>query len=81
MKKNGKARIVVGYIMVAFQLIGMIGNAINEGSIIPEHPAGGYGVGYVIGYFLIGIIGLILLYFGYKAKANAKQDSNSGDIL
>ena len=69
--KKGMVRIVFGYILVAFQVIGIYGNYISAGTLVPPHPESGYSIPYLIGYFMIGIIGLILLYFGYKARSES----------
>ena len=73
MKKKGLVRIIFGYILAGFQVLGMIGSAINYGSPIPPHPVDGYSIPYLIGYFLPGIIGVLLLVFGYKARKNSSQ--------
>lgn len=67
--KKGLVRIIIGSILIAFQVLGMIGNLRTQGVLIPPYPeTGGYDLGYVFGYFLIGIVGAILLTFGIQAR-------------
>lgn len=80
MKKRGMVRIVFGFILVAFQILGMIGNALSQGTIIPPHPVSGYTFSYLLGYFLIGIIGIILLCFGFNARANSQNQNNNNSL-
>ena len=67
--KKGLVRIIIGSILVAFQVLGMLGSLKTHGVLIPPYPeTGGYDFAYVFGYFLIGIVGAILLIFGIQAR-------------
>ena len=78
MKKKGMVRIVIGAILVGFQILGLIGNFFDYGSILP--PLGGsvgYNAGFLLGYFLFGIIGVLLLVFGINARKKSIEAINA----
>ncbi|MBQ9986349.1 MAG: hypothetical protein IJP38_08600 [Oscillospiraceae bacterium] len=78
MKKKGMVRIILGAILVGFQVLGIIGNLLNEGYLIPPiQGSAGYSAGYILGYFLFGIIGIILLAFGINARKKSINAANA----
>lgn len=79
MKKKGMVRIVIGFVLIAIQILGMYGNFISTGSLVPvpEGANTGYLAGYYFGYFLFSIVGAVLLFFGFKARKNSIEQNNS----
>lgn len=71
--KKGIFRIVAGSIMILLQLIAMIG---SRRIFLPVYSL--YAIGYYIGFYSIGITGIILLSFGVSAY---KKDLRSQLIL
>jgi hypothetical protein len=63
-QRRGKIMKILGWILIALQVMSLMGG-------MPSAPGGGYAIGYYIGYFLPGIIGVILLM-----KANKKKQEN-----
>lgn len=59
--KKGKARIIVGVILIVLQIMSLAGNA-NVGMIFQLSSL--YDITYLIGYFLVGIVGVVLLISG-----------------
>ncbi len=53
---------IVGIVLIVLQILSLMGG-------MPSAPGGAYGAGYLLGYFLPGIIGVILLVKGGKKKA------------
>lgn len=62
MKKHN-IKIIAGWILVAVQCMGIFGTLLS-GNSFPS------GIPGLIGFFLFGIIGVILLVLGYKNKQN-----------
>jgi len=78
MKKKGMVRIVLGIIFIAIQVLGMIGNIGQYHTFIP--PVTGTAAeltGFYIGYFLWGIVGIILLINGLNARKKSQDNSES----
>lgn len=64
--KKGRILIVIGWILVALQVFSLYGSGHNGGL----HFGGGLaGVFTAIGYFLFGIIGVILIIIGHRKAA------------
>ena len=59
--KKGKARIIAGVILIILQIMSLAGNA-KAGVVIQLSSL--YDITYLIGYFLVGIIGVVLLISG-----------------
>lgn len=59
--KKGKARIIVGVILIVLQIMSLAGNA-KAGISIQLSSL--YDITYLIGYFLVGIVGVVLLISG-----------------
>lgn len=67
--KKGKARIIVGVILIVLQIMSLAGNA-KAGISIQLSSL--YDITYLIGYFLVGIIGVVLLIFGIIAYRKSR---------
>ena len=71
--KKGIVRIVVGLILVGLQLLSVVGN-LSAGASLPSLFGSGalfaFNLIYFLSYYLIGIIGLILLISGISAYTN-----------
>lgn len=61
---------VAGIILIILQVFSLLGG-------FPTNPGGsGYGIGFYLGYFLPGIIGVILLIKAAKKKAAEEEPKN-----
>lgn len=67
--KKGTGSIVFGWLLVAMQIMALMGSQLDNG-FAQLSMAG------LVGYFLPGILGVILLYSGYK-KRNRWKENNS----
>lgn len=72
--KAGRVLIIVGWVMVAMQLLAHMGKQ-------DPPPAEVNSTAYYIGYNLFGITGIILLIIGYRKKAKAKARKEKNDLL
>ena len=65
----GKVRIIIGWILIAIQMLPLLFS--NGCATVASSLSGDFALdlGYLIGYFFIGIIGVILLIFGYRAAS------------
>ena len=70
-KKNGK--IVAGAVLLILQVMSMAGTMMEGTNPFEE------GFAYLIGYFAIGIIGVILLVKGIKDLNNSDDDNNKAE--
>lgn len=69
MKTKGRTRIVIGWILIALQVISLIGNGFNFPAISFATPLVMlYDILFLAGYLLPGIIGVCLLLSGISAK-------------
>lgn len=69
--KKGKARIVIGIILIVLQVMSIAGNAkVGRGVEISFDSV--YDLVYSIGYMLAGIIGVVLLILGIRAYVKSK---------
>lgn len=69
--RKGKARIVIGIIMIALQIMSMVGNS-NSGNTVPVDTTNAYNIAFSIGYYAIGLIGLLMLIWGIVAFVRSK---------
>lgn len=70
--RKGIVRIVVGVILVLLQIMSMVGNA-SAGNALTTSMATSYSAGHMLGYYMIGIIGLALLIWGIVAFNKSKN--------
>lgn len=68
--KKGTVAIVLGWLLVAMQMIALMGSNLDSG--FSQLSLFG-----LVGYFLPGILGIVLLWRGYKKK-NQLQENKSG---
>ena len=76
-------RIIAGIVLICLQLIPFLGNGveINAFQNVTNFQVFLYDLAYVLGYFSVGIIGLILLIFGYRAYRKAKNKKSSNNYI
>ncbi len=55
-----------GIVLIVLQIISLFGG-------MPSVPSGGYAFGYLLGYFLPGIIGVILVIRGNRKKKDKEE--------
>lgn len=72
--KKAKQRMLIGGILIALQLLSLMGTALAG-----DMPSFDDGFAFLLGYFLIGIIGVVLLIQGIRMLPNGenKDDSDS----
>ena len=69
MKTKGRIRIVIGWILIALQVISLIGNGFHFPAISFATAATMvYSIMVLVGYLLPGIVGVCLLLSGISAK-------------
>lgn len=76
--KRGRARIIIGCILIALQLMSVAGNLSSEfqmGFSFANLAVFLYCLSYWIGYLFVGILGIIFLISGIVARNNAKRES------
>lgn len=76
--KKAKQRIIIGGVLIALQLFAVMGSALS-GAL---DSFGDEGFGFLLGYFSLGIIGVVLLVQGMRmlpkdGSDNTKDDSNN----
>lgn len=76
--RKGKARIVIGIIMIALQIMSMVGNS-NSGNTVPIDMTNTYSIAFSIGYYAIGLIGLLMLIWGIVAFVRSKGRTDNDD--
>lgn len=62
--------LIIGIILLVFQAIGILGSILGSGLANPE--SGAYEIGYLVGYFSPGIIGVVLLVVFFIKNHGAK---------
>lgn len=80
--RKGKARIVVGVIMIVLQVMSSIGNSYNDGlEFAPAQTSGQllFDVGFWIGSHFVGLIGALLLIWGIVAFIRSKNRTDNND--
>lgn len=60
---------ITGIVLIVLQILGLAGGMLEESRMAPEGIAG---IGYMLGFFLPGIIGVILLIKGIQ-KEKSKE--------
>lgn len=76
--RKGKARIVLGVILIVLQIVSIIGS-LKLGDLAPMFPNSVFDMVGSIGYYLIGIIGLGLLIWGIVAFSCSKGCTDNAD--
>ncbi len=67
---KGSKRIIAGAVLIALQIISIIGTYAggNKLSFSGSGAGAAFDIGFMLGYFAVGIIGVVLLIWGLIAK-------------
>jgi hypothetical protein len=77
MKKTSRGLIIVGWVLVAFNMVGYFGKSEEPQPIQGD----AYRIAYYIGFNMFLIMGIILLIIGYGIRRKAMRKNAKEDLL